>query len=136
MQLRKFNRQNQTVRDLITPELFDLRDEVAGLKIGFLQGTGVEMGMLVTMTTRKSIHTQIDMALRKLKRHQTDFDLARLTRLVKLHLRQIKWMNGANLQQNRQFYTDMLNTLEFQFHWMAVLTKNHSPSNSKSSSLP
>ena len=120
--IRDLKMRNQTTLDLIRPEFQRLCDEVDVLKHQFI-ATDDEppMGLLMSMTTRKKIHAQLDAALHKLKDGDANLDLTRLRVLVPLHIKQLQKMDAANVEQNRTFYVDMLSTLEREAHWLNTL---------------
>lgn len=117
--LRHCNVQHQITLDKLSPELEKLKGEVDILKSAYINDN--LFGLLVTMTTRRKIHEQLQTNLEKLRRHEFDLNLTRLERLVPLHLKQIRWMGGENLEGNSKFYNNMLHTLEEQARLMKAL---------------
>jgi hypothetical protein len=104
----------------LTEERFEILENKNDLKHDFMLENEC-FDLLVVVTTREKIHRYADQIMRQLKRLDTDIDMTRLRRLVRIHITQMKKMRTQNIEIQITFYNDMLTSIEHTHRFLKLL---------------
>lgn len=121
-QIRLIRNRMSVLISHLTEERFEILENKNDLKHAYIIDDNDEcFNLLVVVTTREKIHRFADKILRQLKRLDTDIDLTRLKRLVRLHITQMKKMRTRQIEIQIQFYNDMIVQIEHTQRYIKLL---------------
>jgi hypothetical protein len=104
----------------LTEERFEILENKNDLKHDFIFGNEC-FDLLVVVTTREKIHRYADQIMRQLKRLNTDIDMTRLKKLVRIHITQMRKMRTHNIELQISFYEDMITSIEHTHRFLKLL---------------
>mgnify|MGYP003656324051 CR=1 FL=1 len=104
----------------VKEERFRIVDEQQEIKKAYMNDKVINFGMLMTLTTRAKIHIISYKALQDIRDLKVP-NITRLPMLVKIHLRQLQKMKTNYMQDNIEFYTELLESIEQNVYWLKIL---------------
>ena len=126
-QLSDLKKQTRIIIRNTRDERFEIED-AAKEKSKLFYNDAVSIGEAMCYATRAKIHRIADVILQRITRFDMSVNTSRLERLIPIHLSQIRRLAPVRFVQNKQFYEDMLQSLEMKVRWLKILLlRQHNP---------
>ena len=103
-------------------ERFEIEEEKNKMAARFYcDDPTVDFPHLVSITTRSKIHIEAHNILLKIRSGASGGSCNRLAKLISVHKNQLKKIGTQNYSANTKFYTEMLDAIATNHHWLQVL---------------